>query len=74
MARRGFPDRKPTESKSRPRLADPDLKISSTLFDDEIIRHLIDEAIVPALVEKFLGCHNRLPSSGGSSGDKGDQS
>jgi hypothetical protein len=51
----------------------PDLKIPATLFDDETIRHLIDEWIVPALVEEFLQCHNEHPSSDSSKSDDGDQ-
>jgi hypothetical protein len=41
----------------------PDLKIPAAFFDDETLRYLIDEWIVPALVEEFLRCHNKLPST-----------
>jgi hypothetical protein len=53
--------------------SDPDLKIPATLFDDDAVRHLIDEWIVPALVEELLQCHNKQPSSDSSKNDDGDQ-
>ena len=59
--------------KSTPAL-DPDLKIPATLLDDDTVRHLIDEWIIPALVEEFLQCHNKLPSSNSSKDHEGDKS
>jgi hypothetical protein len=53
--------------------SEPDMKIPASLFDDETARRLIDEWIVPALVEEFLQCHNKQPSSDSSKSDDGDQ-
>lgn len=77
MPRQDTSDRKEKNSKASDKLADDlagDLKIPATLFDDETLRALIDEWIVPALVDEFLQWHNGLPSSGGSNGDNGDKS
>ena len=74
MACQGSSDRESTDAKNPPRLADPDLRIASTTFDDETARRLIDEWVVPALVEEFLQCHNRLPRLDNSKVDQGDQS
>jgi hypothetical protein len=62
-------DRKPTKAKNSASLPDPNLKIPATLFDEETVRRLIDEWIVPALVEEFLQCHNKQPSSESSKTD-----
>jgi hypothetical protein len=63
----------PPRPKNSAPAADPNLKIPAPLFDDETTRRLIDEWIVPALVEEFLECHNKQPSSDGSKNDNGDK-
>jgi hypothetical protein len=72
MPRRVTSDRKRKELKASAQLAG-DLRIPATLFDDETVRVLIDEWIVPALVDQFLQWHNGLPSSD-SSNDNGGKS
>jgi len=56
-------DRKPKRERTSADLSGPDLKIPAALFDDETARHLLDEWIIPALVEEFLAWHNKQPSS-----------
>ncbi len=74
MARnRVISGRTPARGKDPATASEPDLKIPATLFDDETTRRLIDEWIVPALVEEFLQCHNKQPSSDSSKSDDGDQ-
>jgi hypothetical protein len=63
MAQKEIISGTPTKATKPASLSQSDLKIPTALFDDEILRHLIDDWIVPALVEEFLRCHNKLPSS-----------
>jgi len=64
MAKDGIiSDGSPTKATKFATLSNVDLKIPSTLFNDEAIQHLIDDWVVPALVDEFLRCHNKLPSS-----------
>jgi hypothetical protein len=52
--------------KPRPRSAlDPKLEITGRTFSDEIVMHLVDDWIVPALVEEFLRCRMNLPELAG---------
>jgi hypothetical protein len=74
MARKqGISARAPAKGKKLTSASGPDLTIPATLFNDETVRRLIDEWIVPALVEEFLQCHNKQPSSDSSHNDNGDQ-
>jgi len=74
MARdKGISARAPARGKKSASASDPDLTIPATLIGDETVRRLIDDWIVPALVEEFLQCNNKQPSSGSSHNDDGDQ-
>ncbi len=41
----------------------PDLIIPAETFDEETVRRLIDECLVPVLVEQFLRNKNLIPES-----------
>jgi hypothetical protein len=74
MARkRAISEETPGKRKRSASATDADLKIAATLLDDETVRHLIDEWIVPALVEEFLQCHNKHPSLDSSKSEDGGQ-
>ena len=66
-------DRKPKRERQPVSRPGPALEIPATLFDDETARRVVDDWIVPALVEEFLQWHNKQPSSECSNNDKEGQ-
>ena len=51
------------ETQSAKRLSDPTLDLRAGALPDETVRGLIDDWIVPALVERFLSGRDTVPES-----------
>ncbi len=54
---------KSARSQRSAHIAEPDLIIPAETFDEETVRRLIDECLVPVLVEQFLRNKNLIPES-----------
>ena len=52
-----------TKSRKASPVFEQNMKLSGDIFNEETVRCLVDEWIVPALVEAFLRSKNMLPDS-----------